>query len=167
MNRFILYLIPSVAFLISPLVAFAQSGWTSACSAGATIDEASLSIYQTNGASLLFRAGAIGTITARYNVANCASPTSTTPPWTTFELGYSDRIGAEITATLFQVEPCSGETTTVCSMTTQRGVLLNCIKCTFPAGTIDFSNYVYYVQVDISRSLGAVLSPQANTLRIY
>ena len=100
-------------------------------------------------------------------MTNTASPDSPTPPWTTFELGYTIRANSEITATLFQVDPCTGESTTICSMTTQRGVLLNCITCTFPAGTIDFSNYVYYVQVDVTRPVAAVLGPQANTLRIY
>lgn len=157
----------AATLLTMPLTSSAQSGWTSGCSAGATIDETSASLYQTNGPSLLFRAGVIGTITARYNVTNTAAPSSATPPWTTLELGYTNRVNAEITATLVQVEPCTGETTTICSVTTQRGVLLNCITCTFPVGTIDFSNYVYYVQVDITRPVAAVLSPQANTLRIY
>ena len=166
MNRFLLFFV-TLALLGTSLNSVAQSGWTSACSAGATIDEASLSLYQTNGSSLLFRPGMIGTITARYNVTNTASPSSSIPPWTTFELGYTNRANAEITATLVQVKPCTGETTTICSMTTQRGVLLNCITCTFPVGTIDFSNYVYYVQVDITRSVAALFGAQANTLRIY
>lgn len=162
-----LLIIVSFVFLSTPLTTYGQSGWTSACSAGATIDESSVSQYQTDGSSLLFRPGVIGTITARYNVTNTASPDSSTPPWTTFELGYTNRVNATITASLVQVEPCTGETTTICSVTTQRGVLSNCVTCTFAAGTIDFSNYAYYVQVDITRPVAAVVSPQANTLRIY
>ena len=166
MNKFSLVL-AGVVLLGTSLSSSAQSGWTSACSAGATIDETSQSLYQTNGSSLLFRAGQIGTVTARYNVTNAAVPNSLAPPWTTFELGYLDRMGGQVSATLFQVEPCSGRTTSICTMTTPPTPGPSCIKCTFPAGSIDFLNFVYFVQVDLTRSLGATSSPQATTLRLY
>ena len=113
MKRTLTYLIAACAILGSVNV-FGQSGWTSPCSAGATIDETSTALYQVNGASLLFRAGRIGTVSARYDVTNTAVLSVPVTPWATLELGYFDTVGGAVSATLFSVEPCTGRVTTIC-----------------------------------------------------
>ena len=133
MNKSLLCAIAALALLAGPVTTFAQSGWTSPCSAGATIDETSVGLYQVNAASLLFRAGRIGTVTARYDVTNTAVPSVPVTPWTTLELGYFDPAGGNITATLFQVEPCTGRVTTICTVTSLPATAPTCVKCTFPS----------------------------------
>ncbi len=152
--------------LAAPTVSLAQSGWTSPCSAGATIDETSLMLYQTNGSSLSFRGAKTGTVTARYDVVNTAVPSVPITPWTRLELGYLDPAGGNITATLFRVDPCTGNTTAICTLTSAPFPTPTCVACSFPGGTVDFLGFLYFVQVDIRRTTPNVVV-QANTLRVF
>src|SRR5690349_20527905 len=165
MKRTLTYLIAACAILGSVNV-FGQSGWTSPCSAGATIDETSTALYQVNGASLLFRAGRIGTVSARYDVTNTAVLSVPVTPWATLELGYFDTVGGAVTATLFSVEPCTGRVTTICKVSSIAATTSRCVVCTFPAGTVNFLTFLYFVQVDVVRGATTV-NPQANTIRIF
>jgi hypothetical protein len=151
---------------IAPTMSFAQSGWTSSCSAGATIDETSLTLYATNGSSLFFRGAKTGTVTARYDVVNTAVPSVPVTPWTRLELGYFDPVGGSIAATLFRVEPCTGNATPICTLTSPPSPTPTCVACSFPGGTVDFIGFLYFVQVDITRT-SANVRVQANTLRIF
>lgn len=58
MKKSLLTLAAALAIL-APVSAFAQTGWTSPCSAGATIDELSTGLYQVNGAALFFVPGGL------------------------------------------------------------------------------------------------------------
>jgi hypothetical protein len=156
----------AVFAILSPISALAQSGWTSPCSAGATIDETSTGVYQVNGSALLFRAGRIGTVTARYDVMNTAVPSVPVTPWATLELGYMDTVGGAVTATLFQVDPCTGKTTTICTAVSLASTAPRCVVCTFAPGTMNYLTNLYFVQVNITRAVTTV-NPQAFTLRIF
>src|SRR5262245_35933147 len=156
----------AVLGILSPFSVFAQSGWTSACSAGATIDETSTGLYQVNGAALFFRAGRVGTVIARYDVVNTAVPSVPVPPWTTLELGYIDPIGGNVNATLFKVDLCTGKTTTICTVRSGVSSTGACAVCTFPAFTLNFLTNVYFVQVSVTRGV-TTIDPQATTLRVF
>src|SRR5947207_11311226 len=112
MNKLLLLRITALALLAAPIASFAQSGWTSPCSSGATIDELSLGLYAVNpfpnNGGLTLRAGRIGTVQARYDVTNTAVPSVVAPPWTTLELGYTDTGAGGVTAILYEVTPCLG-----------------------------------------------------------
>lgn len=159
-------LLTGLALLAASAVSFATD-WTSVCSAGATIDETSLSIYQVAGSYLAHRSGTTGTITARYNVTNTAVPSTPTPPWTIFELGYFDNAAAgSVTATLYETDPCTGKSTVICRINSIDASGARCLPCQFASTTFDFTNNLYYVQVDVFRSNPDV-TPRAITLRIY
>ena len=171
----------ALALLTAPVASFAQfpDSWTSACSAGATIDEVSVPIYAVGPPlpSGAFIAGLtiagfptpVGTVVARYNVTNTSFPPTPVPPWDTLELGYTDTApaaGDMVTATLYSVAKCSGLANIICSVSSPTNGT-NCVFCTFPAGTvIDFTINLYFVQVTVAHPvLGGTVS--ANTLRIY
>jgi len=156
----------TIVAVLGPISAFAQSGWTSPCSAGATIDETSTGVYQVNGAALFFRAGRTGTVIARYDVVNTAVPSVPVPPWTTLELGYFDPTGGNVTATFFKVDPCTGKTTQICALVSLPNTAPACVVCTFAAGTINFLTNLYFVQVTVNRAV-TTINPQANTLRVF
>jgi len=104
MNKLYALGLATLALLAAPVASFAQSGWTSPCSARATLDETALAIYAVNpfpnNACLTFRTGRTGTIAARYDVTNTAVPSTPVPPWTIFELGYFDPGIGGVSATL-------------------------------------------------------------------
>ncbi len=148
--------------------AFAARDWTAVASTGA-IDGSSLGFFSFSGPTLTYLSGSLSTapVIARYNVTNTfdnnANPDQ--PGWTALELGYTNPAGgAAITATLFQVDPCTGVQIALC--TVNAAVATNtCSICTF-APVIDFSRHLYYVQVTLTRPNNA-LFPTAKTLRIF
>ena len=101
-----LAVVVTVALLAAPVASFAMH-WTSICSGGA-IDEADLALYAVSNSSLTFASGATGTVSARYNVTNTSVPADNTPPYTTLELGSLDTSTGTVTATLYEVTPCTG-----------------------------------------------------------
>ena len=171
MNKLLLLALASLALLIAPIASFAQSGWTSPCSSGATIDETSLMRYAVNpfpnNACLTLRAGAIGTVTARYDVTNTAVPSTPLPPWTTLELGYFDPGIGGVTAILYQVFPCTGQVVEICRVVSQDSPQPKCAVCQFPNTTFNFLAFLYFVEVNINRPNAEAPVPQACTLRIF
>ena len=172
MKKLLLLTAAALALLAAPVASFAQlPAWTSPCSAGATIDEASLGLYAVGSASLLFAPGMTGTVVARYDVTNTAYPPSPMPPWTTMQLGYFDPPTppgtlASVTAILYRVHMCDGTITAICGpITSTDSSVATCKTCTITE-PIDFTNYLYYVYVTVYRNT-AVPLVKANTLRIY
>ena len=165
MKKLQLLAIATVALLAAPVASFA-SHWTSICSAGA-IDEADLNLYAVSNSSLTFRGGAIGTVSARYNVTNTSVPGDNTPPYTTLQLGSLDTsLFGSVAATLYEVNPCNGAITAICTVRSTTQPFADCNTCTFPNTTFNFSTNLYYVIVTLLRtSPNAVV--QANTLRIF
>ena len=141
--------------------------WTAVASTGA-VDESSVMLFGTSGASLGFRGANGFLVGARYNVTNTFdnNPIPTLPGWTTLELGSTAPNGTSVTATLFQVDPCTGLQTELCRAR-NHGEVPNptCEKCTF-AVPIDFAQFLYYVEVKVARA-NVNLQPAAHTLRIY
>jgi hypothetical protein len=155
----------AAALLSTALPLAAATGtWTAVASTG-VLDESAAGIYADGTTNLGYGpAGSIAPIVARYNVTNTWS-VSDTPPWTILELGYFDSSpSSAVRADLFQVDPCTGSQTLLCSVTSVDNAASTCNSCQF-APTVNFAAKLYYVQVTISRSTTAV-NPQALTLRI-
>lgn len=153
-------------FLTFPLAA--QTGiWTAVGSTGA-IDDASLGIYSVGTNNLFHAAGATGTIVSRFNVTNTFGGGLTdAPPWTTLELTYFDNNAAgSVTATLFRANRCSSSITTLCSVTSVDATSPTCLRCTFPAGAVNFGAADYVVEVRVSRS-ATTTTPQLFGLQIF
>jgi hypothetical protein len=166
MNKLLALGLAALALLAAPVASFAQSGWSSACSAGITIEEISLMNYRLLGSSLLHRAGTTGIVRGRLNVTNTSVPNTPTPPWTTLELGYLDKGAGSVNAELFVADPCTGAIASICSVTSQDGPRGACVTCTFPATTFNFLTEIYYVQVKVTRD-SVTDDVRANTIRIY
>jgi hypothetical protein len=158
----------TLALLIAPAVSFAQSGWTSPCSSGATIDELALGRYAVNpfpnNACLTFRPASTGRVEARYDVTNAAVPSTPVPPWTIFEFGYVDTGLGSATAILYEINPCVPNPVVICRIASVDNQV--CGQCTFPNGTFNFLTNLYFVEVILDRPQGAP-APQACTLRIF
>lgn len=152
--------------LALPPVAHAEH-WTAVASTG-TVDESAESYYAfgANPTSLGYLGGsaAVTPVVARYNVTNTSG--QEIAPWNLLELGYLENSNAaQVTAQFFQVDPCTGQRTLICTAVSVNSATPNCVRCTFGVG-IDFSQFLYYVEVTVSRTNAAV-SPTATTLRIF
>lgn len=170
MKKLSLLGLAALTLLAAPVSSLAQSGWTSPCSSGATIDETALGLYAVNpfpnNACLTFRAGRFGRIEARYDVTNTAVPSVPAPPWAIFEFGYVDPgVGASATAILYEINPCVPNPVEICRVVSVDGQF--CGVCQFAAGTFNFLTNLYFVEVILSRSNAESPVPQACTLRIF
>jgi hypothetical protein len=163
MKKLQLLAIATVALLAAPVASFANH-WTSVCSAGA-IDESGFGRFVFSNSSLTFATGATGPVSARYNVTNTS--TSNIPPYTTLELGSLDTSTfGSVHATLYEVTPCTGAITAICTVTSTTQATADCNTCTFPNTTFNFSTNLYYVLVTLLRT-SSNATIRANTLRIY
>ena len=159
------------SILLLPLSLSAQGPvWTAIASDGA-VDEANYPPavnFAFTGASLGFLGGSINpSIVAHYNVTNLVSPAN--PAWTTLELGAIDTsavLNNQVTATLIRVSRCTGAQLAICTATSVTSTSGACTPCTFAPNTFDFNNFLYYVEVKISRTASTV-SELATTLRIF
>ena len=171
MKKLHLLLLTLIALLVVPVASFAvfttEGVWTSVCSVG-VIDEAGVGLYQFSGSNLLFANGTTGTIIARYNVVNTSNASGTQQPtWNTFELGYTDTGAGAVGAFLYEVDPCTGEQTTICSFTAPNSAVGgSCTTCTFPSTTFDFERNLYFITVAVVRT-STQANPIASTLRLY
>jgi hypothetical protein len=105
---------------------------------------------------------------ARYNVTNTydnnANPNL--PGWTTLELGAEAPGTSTVMAFLYRIERCSATVTTLCSVTVTNQAAPGCRTCTFAPGSVDFTQFLYLVDVRVIRP-NAQTRPYAHTLRIY
>lgn len=177
--RSVFRLLATACLLALPLPLLAQVApnpvWTAVASTG-TVDEANYTPvnFAFGGGppglpSLGFLGGAVQPpVVARYNVTNLAGFGN--PPWTTLELGAIDTspaAGNNVTARLIQVKPCSGLQVVLCTVVSLDNPAGNgvCKTCNFTA-SIDFTQFLYYVEVTVSRTSNAN-NEQALTLRIF
>lgn len=149
-------------------VQFPPRPWTALGSTGA-VDESSINIFNTVSTEMSFRPGAAGNILiARYNVTNTfdnnANPNI--PGWTRLEMGSNAPLNVIISAKLFKVSACAPAQTLVCEAR-NRSNDFPCARCTFAAGSIDFTNNLYYVEVTIDRTGAPAALPRMFTLRIF
>jgi hypothetical protein len=168
MKKLSLFALAAMTLLATPVASFAQSGWTSPCSSGATIDETALGLYAVNpfpnNACLTYRPASTGTIAARYDVTNTAVPSTPVAPWTIFEFGYVDTGLGSATAILYEINPCVPNPVVICRVASVDNQF--CGQCTFPNNTFNFLTNLYFVEVTLNRPAGAPAS-QACTLRIF
>jgi hypothetical protein len=153
----------ALALTLSP-AAFAVHDWT-AVGSTAAIDNPSLGQYGFAGPALTFSAGG-SAITAHYNVTNTfdEGPNPDQPGWRIFELGYNNFPGGAITATLFQVDPCTGNQVVLCTINAVSATNI-CTACSFTP-VIDFSLHLYYIEVRMSRT-NSTIFPAVKTLRLF
>ncbi len=158
-----------LAFFLAALPMAAQSGAWSAVGSSGDIDEASLGIFAVNLASLQHQAGAVGSVVARYNVTNTFGGGITDlPPWDTLEMTYLDPgATSSVSATLFQVNRCTGAISFVCGVSSTDSTAPSCVSCNFPAAAaINFAQSLYFVEVRVTRTANNVF-PQLIGLRIF
>ena len=158
-----------LAFFLAALPMMAQTGAWSAVGSSGDIDEASLGLFNVNLASLQHQPAATGSVVARYNVTNTFGGGLTdTPPWTTLEMTYFDSAAASsVSATLFQVDRCTGNVTFLCGVGSVDATAPSCVSCNIPAGTtMNFGASLYFVEVRVFRNVNTVF-PQLIGLRIF
>jgi hypothetical protein len=168
MRRMLVTLAVAALFLAAlPLAA--QSGtWTAVGSTG-VIDESSTGVYAFGTTNLTYNGSTLLTpIVARYNVTNTfGGGVSDAPGWSTLEMGYFDASTAvSVRADLFQVDPCTGKQTIICSVLSVDATAATCRTCQFHP-IINFGANLYYVQVTLTRQAATAPAPQLFTLRIF
>lgn len=152
-----LILIAATLFLLAAVPASAQY-WGVPGSAG-DIDDASQSLFDTDGPTLKFKTGQTGTIIARYPVY---SPVSSNPGWTDVAVNYT---GSGISVKLIGLLYCNKFTSTVSSETLPSGESNSCEGVSIPASTLDFSQWTYYVEVTLTRGTTAT-DPQVHQIHM-
>jgi hypothetical protein len=175
MNKLRLLGIATLALLANAVTSFAaqnctvpaHAAWTSPASAGATIVPSALAKYAIGPlpSCLTFKPTAAGAITAHYDVVNTAVPSTSMPPWTTFEMGYTMPAGTTVVATLFRVVPCTGQVEQICVINGVAGDTCDC--CSFAAGAFNYLTNLYMVEVTLTRPNTNFAVPTVCTLRIY
>jgi len=161
----------AVALIFTAFTASAQTGtWTAVGSTG-TVDPTQVALFGVFGGTRLgfnpAGSSASNILVARYNVTNTwGGGAKDNPAWTTLELGaLNGSIFDPVSATLYRVDPCTGNRTAICTATnTLNSSTGTCVSCTFANNVFNFANFLYYVEVSITRTDAS--SPQVATLRI-
>jgi hypothetical protein len=114
--------------------------------------------YMFTGPTFEFATLARGNLTARYRVTNTyGSAFSTIPGWTTLYASVTDNSSSgSVTTRLLRVDKCNSTETQLCSITSTDSNDPHCDTCTFNSTDVDFANYLYYVEVKLSRSVSTV-----------
>lgn len=161
-----------LAVMLCALPAAAQNNWdwSAAGSTGVVGDgTASLGLYTFTDSYFGPRIDAVATVDARYPVTNTVgSATDISPAWTTLQIAVTDQwaTAASVTATLYEVDKCSGTETQLCSITSsETDQDVHCETCTFSGG-LDFANNAYYVHATVTKTDIGV-DPRLWELAIY
>lgn len=150
MKRLILVLL-----LLTTLPAFGQY-WGVPGSAG-DVDDASQTLFDTDGPTLKFKSGQTGTIVARYPVFSGVQD----PNWTDLAVNYT---GAGVSVKLIGMIHCQKFTSQIVSEAMPTGESNTCEGASVPGThTWDFSQWTYYVEVTLTRSSTAT-DPQLHQL---
>lgn len=144
----------ALALFASSLSAATNMDWSMVGSAG-IVDEGTIAAgnWAFTGTNAHHLIGTAGLVVLRYPVTNTyGSATSTTPPWTTFEIAAIDTgMNCSVQARLIQVDRCSNIETVLATIVSPDGG--TAVACsTLPVSGIDFSQHAYYVEVTISRN---------------
>ena len=156
MKRHLLLAVFSL-FLLTAIPASAQY-WGVPGSAG-DIDDASQSLFDTDGPTLKFKTGQTGTIVARYPLY---SPVSQDPGWTDLAVNYT---GAGVSAKVIGMVHCNKFTETIATEALPTGESNSCEGVSIPSGTWDFTQETYYVEITLTRSSTAT-DPQVHQLHM-
>ena len=154
-----------------------KTPWTAVASTG-TVDEAAAGIYAFGTTDVGYNpaSNSANSLFIRYNVTNTydnnANPNM--PGWRTLELGSVAPPGSEVRATFYRVNPCDGKRQRICTTNNPGQGGPKCTTCDFPPefGPVDFSEFLYYVEVQLLRSANpagvpVLANPKAFTLRVY
>ena len=152
-----LILVAATLFLLVAFPAAAQH-WGVPGSVG-DIDDASVSLFDTDGPTLKFKTGQTGTIVARYPVFSGFQD----PGWDTLAVNYT---GAGVSAKLIGLIYCQKFPDEIASETLPAGESNSCEGIEIPAGAgWDFSQWTYYVEVTLTRATTAT-DPQLHQLNL-
>jgi hypothetical protein len=149
-----LILVAAALFVLTTLPAFGQY-WGVPGSAG-DIDDASETLFDTDGPTLKFKSGQTGTIVARYPVFSGVQD----PNWTDLAVNYT---GAGVSVKLIGLIYCQKFTDQILSETFPAGESNSCEGASVPTGTWDFSQWTYYVELTLTRSSTAT-DPQVHQI---
>ncbi|HEX6087510.1 MAG TPA: hypothetical protein VF266_23455 [Thermoanaerobaculia bacterium] len=149
MKRLILVLL-----LLAATPVFAQY-WGVPGSAG-DIDDASETLFDTDGPTLKFKSGQTGTIVARYPVFSSVQD----PGWTDLAVNYT---GAGVSVKLIRLLYCNKFTNQLLSESMPTGESNTCEGAAVPANSWDFTQWTYYVEVTLTRGSTAT-DPQLHQL---
>ena len=142
-------------FLLATFPASAQH-WGVPGSVG-DIDDASLSLYDTDGPTLKFKTGQTGTIIARYPIMQGTQD----PNWDVLAVNYT---GAGVSAKVIGMLYCNKFTSTIASETLPTGESNWCEGVEIPGTHVwDFTQWTYYVEVTLTRGTTAT-DPQLHQL---
>jgi hypothetical protein len=154
--------------------AFPPAPWTAVGSSG-SVDETSIPFFGFTNASAGYKPiNSLVPLEFRYNVVNVQHylsagggiPTVTMPGWTTLEFGAQAPANSVAEAYLYRVNRCTGQQVLICQVRHTVQATPICKTCQFPNTTFNFTSYLYYVRVQLSRS-NVNENPMAHTLRIY
>lgn len=152
-----LLLVAATLLLLASLPASAQNLWGEAGSSG-IIDESSAALYEFSGPTLRFKAGAVGTIVARYPIDSDSS----NPGWASMSLSYA---GAGVTVRVVEVNQCSAAEVTVTTFNNPNSPEATiCVGHIFGGWPYNFSQHVYYLEVTLTRATTAT-NPQFHHAR--
>ena len=159
-----------LAFCALPAAAQNNWDWSNSGNTG-VVDEvtANFGSFEFDLSSFHLKSNSVGTIDARYPVTNTVgSQTDLTPPWTTLQINVTDQwTASSVTATLYEVDKCSGTQTQICQVvSTDTDQDTHCNTCTFSSSTFDFANNAYYVHVTIFKDTTSE-DPRLWALAIY
>ena len=153
-----LSLIAAALLVLAAVPVSAQHIWNTTGSTG-IIDEASLSLFEFSGQSLQFKAGAVGTIVARYPIVSDIQ----NPNWGSFWFGYA---GAGVTVRIKEVQECGITESVVTTFNNPNSAEANiCLTHFFGPYTWNFSQKSYYVEVTLTRATTAT-NPRFNRLQM-
>ena len=151
-----LVLVAAALFLLTSLPASAQL-WGQSGSTG-IIDEASLGLFEFSGPTLRFKAGAVGTIVARYPIESDTS----NPGWASLSLSYA---GPGVTVRVLEVNQCSAAEVLVTSFNNPNSPEATiCIGHIFGGWPWNFAQHTYYLEVTLTRATTAT-NPQFHHAR--
>jgi hypothetical protein len=150
--------------------------WTAVGSTG-VVDESALGIFAFGTTDVGYSSASASTASlfVRYNVTNTFdnNVNPNMPGWQTLELGSLAPPGSEVRATFYRVKPCDGSRVRLCTVSNAGGGGPFCKTCEFSTtfGPVDFSQFLYYVEVQMLRTAtaagGPLADPKAYTLRVY
>ena len=156
MNRH-LSLIAAALFVLAAIPASAQL-WNTTGSTG-VIDEASLNLFEFSGQSLQFKAGAVGTIVARYPIVSGIQ----NPNWGSLWVGFA---GGGVTVRIKEVLECGHAESVIHTFAHPNTPEANmCLSDFFGPFTWDFSKKSYYLEVTLTRATTAT-NPRFNRAQL-
>src|SRR5262245_55074283 len=119
------------------------------------VDESSMFDYAFGDAMASYRSGSqsLDPLIFRTNVTNPGHDTNIPGYQHLFLNSHVPAAGGVVAATLFKVDPCTGERTPICAtvnnQVTEKPI---CTTCEFPATDINWQQFLYYIHIRLDRA---------------